>query len=160
MRIKVLWFGRPGASPYEPQVETYRQRVARRWPADDCPLRPVAGARRDDQHKVLAAEAERARRQLPRSWSLVALDERGSRLDSAGFARLMAEQQEQGTAGVGFVIGSDLGLDAGLRREARLRLSLSPMTLPHLLARLCLWEQLFRASDILGSGRYHRQGVQ
>jgi len=40
------------------------------------------------------------------------------------------------------------------------RLSLSAMTLPHLLARLLLWEQLFRATQILGGGSYHRDGVQ
>ena len=40
------------------------------------------------------------------------------------------------------------------------RLSLGPMTLPHLLARLTLWEQLFRATHILGGGAYHRVSVQ
>jgi 23S rRNA (pseudouridine1915-N3)-methyltransferase len=39
------------------------------------------------------------------------------------------------------------------------KLSLSPLTLPHQIARLVLWEQLFRATHILGGGAYHRSGV-
>jgi 23S rRNA (pseudouridine1915-N3)-methyltransferase len=48
-------------------------------------------------------------------------------------------------------------LDSGLVDRADERLSLSPMTLPHLLARLVLWEQLYRATDILSGGAYHRK---
>jgi 23S rRNA (pseudouridine1915-N3)-methyltransferase len=160
MRIRVLWFGRPAASPYEHQVETYRKRVARRWAAEDVPLRPVANGRTTDAARVLAAEAESVRRRLARGWISVALDEHGRQLDSIGFARLLEELEITSAPGVGFIVGSDLGLDRILCREARLKLSLSTMTLPHMLARLCLWEQLFRATDILGSGRYHRLGVK
>jgi 23S rRNA (pseudouridine1915-N3)-methyltransferase len=55
-----------------------------------------------------------------------------------------------------FVVGSDLGLHPDLLDRADEKISLSPMTLPHLLARLLLWEQLFRATHILGGGAYHR----
>jgi len=57
-----------------------------------------------------------------------------------------------------FVLGSDLGLAPSLRNRADDVISLSSMTLPHLLARLMLWEQLYRATDILGGGNYHRAG--
>ena len=59
-----------------------------------------------------------------------------------------------------FAIGSDLGLDRALVEGADEQLSLSAMTLPHLLARLLVWEQLFRSTQILGGGAYHRVGVQ
>jgi 23S rRNA (pseudouridine1915-N3)-methyltransferase len=62
--------------------------------------------------------------------------------------------------GVVFVIGSDLGMDAALLERAHERISLSPMTLPHMLTRVLLWEQLFRATSILGGGAYHRFCVQ
>ena len=159
MQVRVLWFGKPAASPYEQQVETYRKRVSRRWKAEDIALRPVSG-RGSDVLRVLAAEAEKLRHRLARGWITVALDEHGQQLGSAGFADLLEELESTGARGVAFIIGSDLGLDRDLCQEARFRLSLSAMTLPHLLARLCLWEQLFRATDILGSGRYHRLGVK
>jgi 23S rRNA (pseudouridine1915-N3)-methyltransferase len=61
---------------------------------------------------------------------------------------------------VAFVVGSDLGLDPGLARTADRVVSLGPLTLPHRIARLVLWEQIFRATSILAGGRYHRLGVQ
>lgn len=159
MKIRVLWFGRPSASPFEQQVETYRSRIDRRWQAEDKPLRPAAG-RQGDEARVLAAEAELVRKHLPKGWRLVVMDEHGRAHDSGGFAKIMKDAEERGTPGVAFVVGSDLGVDAELRSSAWQTLSLSPMTLPHLMARLVLWEQLFRATDILGSGRYHRHRVQ
>lgn len=156
MQVGVIWFGKPAASPYERQVETFRKRVSQRWTAVDIPLRPVTGGRHDDPKRALSAEADLVRRRLPRGCLTAVMDERGQGLDSVAFAKLLAELETSGSPGVTFVVGSDMGLDQQLCGEARYRLSLSPMTLPHLLARLLLWEQLFRATDILGAGRYHR----
>ena len=91
---------------------------------------------------------------------LVVLDERGRALTSEGFARRLGDFEARSTPGLDFVIGSDLGLDRDLVAAADWTLSLSPMTLPHQLARLLLWEQLFRATHILGGGGYHRSNVQ
>jgi 23S rRNA (pseudouridine1915-N3)-methyltransferase len=160
MRVRVVWFGRPAASPYEDQVRTYRRRVEQRWPAEDLPLRSVSGGRDQDPRRVLRAEAEAVRRVVPERWRLVTLDERGRSVSSEGLARYLEQAEGSGDPGLVLVVGSDLGLDLKLREEAALSLSLSPMTLPHLLARLLLWEQLFRASQILGGGGYHRRSVQ
>lgn len=160
MKICVVWCGRPAASPFEEQVETYRLRVARRWPAEDVPVKPEAGGRQADPARALTAEAERIRRHLPQGWVLVVLDESGERSTSAAFAERLEGLEGRGAPGVAFVVGSDLGVDRGLRRDAAILLSLSDMTLPHLLARLLLWEQLFRATSILGGGAYHRDVVQ
>ena len=90
----------------------------------------------------------------------MAVDEHGSGLTSESFARKMAEIADRGVDGLLFVIGSDLGLHRDILDRADEKLSLSAMTLPHLLARLVLWEQLFRAVNFLGGGAYHRVGVQ
>ncbi len=160
MKLAVLWFGRPGGSPYEGQVETYRRRVSRRWPAEDVPLKPASAGRHRAPRQSLRSEADAVRQRIPDGWLVAALDERGKPRDSVAFARLMADAEVAARPGVAFVLGSDLGLDAELVAGADLRLSLGPMTLPHLLARLVLWEQLFRATHILGGGGYHRPGVQ
>lgn len=160
MKVRVLWFGRPAASPYEDEVETYRSRVARRWPAEDLPLKPTAGGRQDDPRRALRAEAEKMGRKLTEEWATIVLDERGELLDSEAFARLLGRLEDGGTPGTSFVIGSDLGLDPALRECATRVISLGPLTYPHQLARLVLWEQLYRAADILGGGRYHRHALQ
>lgn len=160
MKIRVAWLGRATASPFEEQVETYRKRVARRWPAEDRPLRPVSGGRGRDPERALRLEGEILERQFDPGWHVVALDERGRARDSRDFATWMAALEDRGKPGVVFAIGSDLGLDRALIAGADERLSLSVMTLPHLLARLLLWEQLFRSTQILGGGAYHRVSVQ
>jgi 23S rRNA (pseudouridine1915-N3)-methyltransferase len=141
-------------------VETFRGRIARRWPAEDRALRPVAGGRTGDPHRILREEARLVSRALEAPRRLVALDEAGHQLSSVGFAGWLADGEERSVAGVDFVIGSDLGLDAGLCDRADLVLSLGVMTLPHQLARIVLWEQVFRATHILGGGAYHRPKVQ
>jgi 23S rRNA (pseudouridine1915-N3)-methyltransferase len=109
---------------------------------------------------VLKLEADALLRHLDSGWRLVALDEHGAAETSTAFARRLGRLADSGLEGVLFAIGSDLGLHADLLDRADERLSLSPMTLPHLLARLLLWEQLFRAANILGGGAYHRVSVQ
>lgn len=160
MKIRVAWLGRPSASPYESQVDIYRKRVARRWPAEDRPLRPVSGGRSRDPGRVLKMEAEALERQCEPGWHVVALHEKGRARDSRKFATWMAALENGGKPGVVFAIGSDLGLEKALVDRADERLTLSAMTLPHLLARLILWEQIFRSTQILGGGAYHRVSVQ
>jgi 23S rRNA (pseudouridine1915-N3)-methyltransferase len=108
----------------------------------------------------LAKEADALWARVPPGWELMALDERGRQVDSDGFAGLLSGAEDRAVAGIVLAIGSDLGLDRNLRREARVELAVSRLTLPHQLARLLLWEQLFRATHILGGGGYHRRGVQ
>ncbi len=98
------------------------------------------------------------RRLVPSGWRVVALEETGRQLGSEAFARWLEGAESAGTEGVALVVGSDIGLDPDFAASADLRLSLSSMTLPHLLARLMLWEQLFRAGDIVAGGAYHRRG--
>ena len=159
MRVSVFWFGRPTRSPYETQVEDFRRRVSRRWPAEDIALKPASGLRDADPAAALAREAETLLARIPPRWPLVVLDERGRSRTSANFAHLLQSAERQAPPGVAFVLGSDLGLASSLRDRADIVLSLSTMTFPHLLARLMVWEQLYRATDILGPGNYHRAGV-
>jgi len=160
MLISVLWFGKPTKSPYETQVERYLRGVRHWVDAKDVALRPVGGARAGDPNKVLAAEAALVDQHRNVGSTLVMLDESGRSLDSLGFAQYLVERRDAGCQHVDFVVGSDLGLDASLKQRGQLCLSLSQMTLPHLLARLLLWEQLYRAAQIEHGGGYHRLRVQ
>lgn len=105
--------------------------------------------------ELMAREAALIRAALPPKPYLICLDSRGRSLSSEAFAALLGRLADEGRE-IAFVIGGAEGLDPGLRGEADCLLSLGPMTWPHLLVRVLLAEQLFRAQSILGGHPYHR----
>src|SRR5687768_16144453 len=90
-------------------------------------------------------EDEQAERRLPARAHVVLLDARGRQRDSEQLAEWL-EGRRQAGRDLCFVVGGPFGIDVARYDE---RLSLGPMTLPHLLARVVLLEQLFRAHKIL-----------
>ncbi len=106
--------------------------------------------------QLLAAEAVRLSRAVPRGVLRVALDERGREFDTAQLARWVAARENDGRD-CAFLVGGPDGLAAETKSDADLLLRLSAMTLPHGLARVLLAEQLYRAVAILGNHPYHRE---
>jgi len=88
---------------------------------------------------------------------VIALDERGESMSSQKFARMIARERDAGRLHMAFVLGGPDGHGAALLQKAQLSLSLSPLTMPHGLARAVLAEQLYRALTILANHPYHRQ---
>ncbi|MGD1146561.1 MAG: 23S rRNA (pseudouridine(1915)-N(3))-methyltransferase RlmH [Thermoanaerobaculaceae bacterium] len=155
-RVLLVWVGRRAPEPLEALTEVYARRVARFFPFSEVRVPPAEG-RAGDPHRALAREAAAIRKHLEPSDTLVALDERGRERTTAELARWLDERSQTGRTA--FVIGSDLGLDEELKAAAQERLALSRLTLPHHLVRLLLLEQLYRASDLLAGGQYHRGGL-
>ena len=104
-----------------------------------------------------AKEGELLLAALPEDALLVALDERGTALTSAGFADRLQRWRLDGVKTLAFAIGGADGLAQPLVRRASTSLSLGVMTWPHLLARILLLEQLYRAQQILAGHPYHRE---
>jgi 23S rRNA (pseudouridine1915-N3)-methyltransferase len=102
---------------------------------------------------TMAKEAEAIAAALRPDERLVLLTEEGTTYTSVAFAQQL---RDSGSQRLAFVIGGAEGLDPALKARASWRLSLSPMTFPHELARLLLLEQLYRASSILQGGPYHK----
>lgn len=104
-----------------------------------------------------AREAAAIRAELRQGEQLVVLSEEGQTLGSRALATRLSALQASGEASrLAFAIGGADGLEPALRAEASWRLSLSPLTFPHELARLLLLEQLYRAQSILQGSPYHR----
>jgi 23S rRNA (pseudouridine1915-N3)-methyltransferase len=152
----IVWAGRHRRDVWESLCSDYRQRMER-W----VPVREIAVKVKPtgDERARLAAEGEALLAALPDPCWLVALDRRGRELSTMDLASRLERLQEEWPHPVAFVIGSDLGLDRSVLSAARLRLSLSKLTLPHELARLVLHEQIYRVLSIHAGIKYHRQPI-
>lgn len=104
----------------------------------------------------MEAEAELLARAVPAGALLVTMDERGKVMSSPEFSAQLARWRDEGRQDVAFVIGGADGIAPGLRDRAAFSISFGRMVWPHMLVRVMLVEQLYRAATILGGGPYHR----
>jgi len=109
-----------------------------------------------DAERVMAAEGERILARVPDGGELWVVTREGRSLDSAAFARTLGERQLRAAPPLVLALGGAFGFDPGVVARSTRRLSLSPMTLPHEMARLILVEQLYRAGTILRNEPYHK----
>ena len=105
--------------------------------------------------RALAAEANAIRQKLE-GGAVVAMCIEGQTCSSEALSKKLAAFALEGKSKVTFLIGGSFGLDETLKKQADWRLSMSPMTFPHHLARVMLLEQIYRACQIAEGTRYHK----
>ena len=156
MRLRIAAVGRLGVrTPEAALVDDYLSRFTQTGRA--LGLGPATIAEVEDRKGGgKAAEAALLSRQIPEGAALIALDERGRLISSPDFAAALARFRDQGRPEAVCLIGGADGLDPALRDRADLVLSFGAMVWPHMLVRVMLAEQLYRAATILAGGPYHR----
>jgi 23S rRNA (pseudouridine1915-N3)-methyltransferase len=107
------------------------------------------------QAQIIEEEGRRILSKIRPEDGVVALCIDGKAMDSVAFSQRVVSEFERGRRVV-FVIGGSLGLSAQVRSRADWKLSFSPMTFPHQLARIVLLEQLYRSMKIASNERYHK----
>ncbi len=105
---------------------------------------------------TLTAEGRRLLAHIPAGAAVFALCIEGREMSSPALAAALDRLAVDGCSRVVFIIGGSWGLSEEVKRAARVRLSMSPMTFPHQLARVMLLEQLYRAGQISSGGKYHK----
>ena len=106
--------------------------------------------------KALQTEGAAIRERLPKGGAVVALCIEGKPCSSEELSRRLTELGVQGRTQLTFLIGGSVGLSESLKRQADWKLSMSPMTFPHHLARVMLLEQIYRAFQIRQGTKYHK----
>lgn len=153
MRLTLAAVGRLRHGPEADLAADYLDRFARTGRSLGLP--PVVVQEVEAKSGGMEAEAALLERAIPAGAVLVTLDERGEMLTSPDFAHRLAGWRDQGRDAA-FVIGGADGLAPGLRNRADLAISLGRMVWPHMLVRVMLAEQLYRAATILAGSPYHR----
>ncbi len=118
-----------------------------RLPEDPSPAEISAG---------LEKEADAIFAKIPKGAWLCVLTPEGKLLSSEALAEKMAQVKLSGKSSLCFLIGSSFGMSPRVKAAADLRLSMSPMTFPHHLARVMVLEQLYRAEAIQAGSKYHK----
>ena len=140
------------AEEYCKRLSAYCKLTITELPEEKLPQDPSPAQIR----AALAKEGQAIRAKLPASASIVALCVEGGLRSSEELAGLLRSWEQSSARHLVFLIGGSYGLDPALKQEAWLRLSMSPMTFPHHLARVMLLEQVYRAFKINEGSAYHK----
>ncbi|SHF38562.1 23S rRNA (pseudouridine1915-N3)-methyltransferase [Litoreibacter ascidiaceicola] len=155
MRVTICAIGRLRAGPELDLINDYLQRFDRT--GRNLGLGPAQIIELEDKKGGgPAAEAVLLERAIPKGATICAMDERGKVMTSPDFANLLGGWRDQGVSDLAFVLGGADGLTKDLRAQADTSLSFGKMVWPHMLARVMLSEQLYRAASILSGSPYHR----
>jgi 23S rRNA (pseudouridine1915-N3)-methyltransferase len=140
MKLRLLMLGKTRRPELRATFDDYVKRIARTCPVEVSEVR-------DGEAAIKKLDADRAATAL-------LLDAGGKPQDSEALARWLAEQRDRGTREIIFICGDADGFPDSLRQRVAQKLSLSPMTYSHELARVMLAEQLYRALAILSGSPY------
>lgn len=155
MRVTICAVGRLRGGPEADLIADYVQRFDRTGRA--LGLGPLTITEVEDRKGGgMAAEAALLERAIPDGARLCVLDERGKVEPSPDFANRVARWRDDGNSHLALIIGGADGVDPSLRARADHVLSFGKMVWPHMLVRVMLTEQLYRAASILAGSPYHR----
>ena len=157
-RVSIICVGKMKEKFYIDAAAEYVKRLSRfckmeviELPEDRLPDAP-SQAQID---AALAKEAEMIRGKLPAGAYIIAMCVEGKTRSSEELAKLMADSANQGGSHLVFLIGGSFGLHPSVKELAAVKLSMSPMTFPHHLARVMLLEQIYRGYQINAGSKYH-----
>jgi len=152
MRARIVAIGERMPTWVAEGFDEYRKRLSRELPLELIEIKPPARGR--DLRRAMAEEGE-ALLAAARDAHVIALDGRGSIWSSEQLAGQL-QRWRMGGRDLAFLIGGAEGHAEAVLQRADQRWSLGPLTLPHMLVRLILAEQLYRATTIVAGHPYHR----
>jgi 23S rRNA (pseudouridine1915-N3)-methyltransferase len=153
--LSLIWIDKTRDAWLRAGIEHYIKKIEHYLHVQVLQVRGVRFARNMKTDEVMKREAKSIVKVLPKGVFTVALDVKGRMVDSPGLARMLTDLEARGVRDLAMVIGGASGLAPEIIKRADKRLSLSPMTFTHDMARLILVEQIYRACTIKAGEPYH-----
>jgi 23S rRNA (pseudouridine1915-N3)-methyltransferase len=154
MRLAVLAVGRLKTPYWLDAQKEYLSRIRRYAPTELVEIKDRVGKGQEDL-SAMSAEGEAILEKAADWPALIALTPEGSLLDSLAWSKTLGKLSETYSR-LAFVIGGPVGISSAVLKKSVLKLSLSPMTFPHEMARVVFLEQLYRALTLLNGEKYHK----
>jgi 23S rRNA (pseudouridine1915-N3)-methyltransferase len=149
--ILILTIGKMKHGALADQLAEYQKRMRWKITIQEFDLKDT------NPNKLKEKESAALLAAIPKEYRVIALDERGKETSSVDFARKIEHWQDNESHNLAFLIGGAGGHTDALRKKADFLLSFGRMTWPHMLARVMLVEQLYRAQQIMAGHPYHRE---
>lgn len=150
MNIQIIAFGKAKKSEYFSVLQEFHKRIGKN--INIIELDSIRGSNKDD---ILLKEEKLLNPYMKENSFKIILDSRGKNFSSKEFSNKFTKLYENNKK-INFFIGSSFGFSKNITNQADLLLSLSSFTMPHMLARLVLLEQIYRAITITNNHPYHK----
>ncbi|MFY8025389.1 MAG: 23S rRNA (pseudouridine(1915)-N(3))-methyltransferase RlmH [Sediminibacterium sp.] len=155
MKIRLLSVGKVHESYVKTGIDDFTQRINKYFKAEWVIIPTVKNAASLSEIELKKAEATSILSHIEKEDFLILLDERGKLLSSPQLAQFIQQRANESNKQLVFLIGGAFGVDASITNRAQFIWSFSPLVFPHMLARLILSEQLYRACSIIRNEKYH-----
>lgn len=155
--IQILAYGRLKEKYLRDAAAEYEKRLSRYCTLKCTELEPFQLSEKASEKEIAAALEKEGQQLLKRTKGFtIAMCIEGKLMSSESLSEKICSVGVSGDSTVTFIIGSSYGLSDEVKRRADLRLSMSPMTFPHQLARVMLYEQIYRSYQIQSGSKYHK----
>ncbi len=159
MKLKLIVLGQLTEPHWRAACDEYKKRLSHSCNVQEIELKEVRMCRDPAQGEIAAAlerEADQILAQIPPRAFTVALCVEGKQYTSPALSALIDEKITAGASELCFIIGSSHGLSERVKKAANLRFSMSALTFPHQLARVMLYECIYRCTEIRRGSPYHK----
>lgn len=161
MRVEIIAVGRMKPGPEKDLFDNFAKRFDGQGKAlslGPLTLTEVEEKKNLGRTELATREGEKILQAVPKGAKLIVLDERARSLKSKEFSQKLGLWRDESAPTCAFAIGGAGGLSDEVRNRADFKLSFGNQTWPHMMARVMLCEQLYRAATILAGHPYHRDG--
>ena len=153
IKFQINAIGKLKKSPIFELIEGYKNRIHNQIKINELEFKRSQNASEDS---VKLAEAELLLSDVPKNSYLISMDETGDLLTSHEFAKFIEQKTNEGYSSFVFFIGGADGLHPSMKKQSNRVISLGKITLPHMLARLILIEQIYRIEKIMSNHPYDK----
>ncbi len=154
MKLSIFSVGKTNDSYIKDGVDQFTKRISHYYPINWQLITP---SKLTEPAQIKKAEATSILKNLAVTDVLILLDEKGKMLSSPGVAKFIQQKANQSAQRIVFLIGGAYGVDEEIKKRANFTWSLSELVFPHMLVRLILAEQVYRACSILANEKYHHE---
>ena len=155
MKLLLCSLGKAHEDYVKKGIDDFTRRINNYFTAEWLLVSPVKNAASLPEKELKKEEAKAVLSTLQPDDFLVLLDERGKSISSPQLAQLIQQKANESSKRMVFLIGGAYGVDEAVSQRANYMLSLSQLVFPHMLVRLMLAEQVYRACTILRNEKYH-----